>query len=61
VEGGPDTFSQLRRQYGLEIVNSEITIETTEATEYESALLGVPINASCYMLTSMDWGDDRKP
>jgi GntR family transcriptional regulator len=54
TEGGPDVLAQLASNYGLVLGESLVTVEVSLATEFEAGLIGIPIGAPVFLLSSVD-------
>lgn len=54
VEGGPDVLVQLAAAHGLQLAESLVNVEISLATEFEAGLLGVPLHAPAFLLSSVD-------
>jgi GntR family transcriptional regulator len=54
TEGGPDVLAQLAEHYGLQLGESLVTVEVSLATEFEAGLIGIPLDAPVFLLSSVD-------
>jgi GntR family transcriptional regulator len=52
--GGPEAFSQLVDRYGINVSESEVTVEATTTGEFESDALHVHRGTPAFLLTSVD-------
>lgn len=57
-EGGSEAVSQLTDQYDLGITESQLTIEATVVSDFESDLLRIGSGAPVFLLTTIDLNDD---
>ena len=60
-EDGPEVLVQLAEQYGLETVESNMTLETLIADNWEAGLLEIPPNTPILSLSGVDLDRDRSP
>jgi GntR family transcriptional regulator len=58
--GGPDILQQLVTRYGVDITNSQLEIDVTEATAFESEHLGVPRGTPLVQVSSVDYSPTGK-
>ena len=60
-EEGPEVLVQLAEEYGLETVESNMTLEAITADTWEAGLLEIPPNTPILALSGVDLGRDRSP
>ena len=53
VENGPDVLGQLQERYGVQLRESEITVESTKVNEFEAEQLGIGHDASVFLLSML--------
>lgn len=61
TEGGPDVLIQLATRYGLQLSESLVTVEVSLATEFEAGLIGIPLDAPVFLLSSVDLDTSGAP
>jgi GntR family transcriptional regulator len=59
--GVADAALQLSRRYGLDITESQVTVEATLANEFEAEVLGVRVRTPMFLLSSIDARSDGVP
>ena len=57
--GGAEAYVQLNERYGVEIRESEITIEAGVAGEFDSEMLNVSVGSPVFLLSALDLGDGK--
>jgi GntR family transcriptional regulator len=60
-EDGPEVLVQLMEEYGLETVESNMTLEALTADAWEASLLEIPPNTPILALSGIDLGPDQSP
>jgi GntR family transcriptional regulator len=60
-EGGPDVLVQLAEHFGIEIVESKMTVEATQANAFEAEILGMREGSPMFLLSSLDLRFDALP
>ena len=60
-EGGPELLVQFVAEYGMETVESNVTLEAVTADNWEASLLEIPPNTPILSLSGVDLGRDRSP
>ena len=60
-EDGPELLVQLTEEYGLETVESNVTLEAVTADNWEAGLLEIPPNTPILALSGVDLGRDQSP
>ena len=60
-EGGPEMLVQFVEEYGMETVESNVTLEALPADDWEAGLLEIPPNTPILSLRGIDLGRDRSP
>jgi DNA-binding GntR family transcriptional regulator len=53
--GGPDILQQLATKYGVDIVDSDLEIEMTRASRFESRSLGIEEGSPVVQVSSLDF------
>lgn len=60
-EDGPELLVQLTKEYGLDTVESNMTLEAVTADNWDASLLEIPPNAPILAVSGVDLGRDRSP
>ena len=60
-EGGPEVLVQFAEEYGMETVESNVTLEALKADKWEADLLEIKANTPILALTGVELGLDRSP
>jgi GntR family transcriptional regulator len=58
--GGPDILQQLATRYGVDITDSQLEIDATPASQFESDVLGVETGAPLIQISSLDFSTKGK-
>ena len=61
TEDGPELLVQLMEEYGLDTLESNMTLEAVTADDWEAGLLDVPPNTPLLALSGVDLSRDRSP
>ncbi len=61
VEGAPDPLRQIGARFGVTTAESEITVESTVANQFEAAELSIRRNTPLLLLSVLSTGADRRP
>ena len=59
--GGPEVLVQFAEEYGMETVESNVTLEALKADKWEAGLLEIKANTPILALTGVELGLDRSP
>jgi GntR family transcriptional regulator len=60
-EGAADVLQQIGERYRVAVAQSEITVESTVANQFEAAELGISESTPVFLLSSLSIGPDDRP